>query len=510
MSPVTTESARWRRYFGARGWVAILTVLMVLGDGLCPAPCRAEFDLLTLAGRPITITGSVRGRWEVWNWFTPGNVTNGQENNRYQFQDTFVRLGAGYQIDGVKAFAELMSPALLHLPDDALAPPPQGPLGLGANYFQANSRRYSASVFLKQGYLEFHDRLQKGLYFKGGRFEFSDGADLIPADPELNWIVLTRIQQRLIGPFDYTDIARSFDGAMVRYGSDTWNFTAMYGVPTKGAFDLDGMYEISSMDVLYAALNAGPNRWWGDAIGRLFYIYYDDGRGLTKVDNRPAAVLAKDHRAIEIHTPGVDFAKTLELGPGKADCLVWAAGQLGGWGEQSQEAWAALGEVGYRFTDLPWKPWLRAGYMTTSGSGSNTGGVHGTFFQILPTARLYALFPFYNMMNNNDLSSELILRPLVNVETRTTLHNLWLSSSRDLWYQGGGAFDNRIFGYVGRPSFGHSYLATVLDTGVTWKINNHLSTYMYYGHSFGGPVASAIYAVSKQADYGYVEATVRF
>ena len=32
--------------------------------------------------------------------------------------------------------------------------------------------------------------------------------------------------------------------------------------------------------------------------------------------------------------------------------------------------------------------------MTTSGSGSNTGDVHGTFFQILPTARLYALFPF--------------------------------------------------------------------------------------------------------------------
>jgi hypothetical protein len=136
--------------------------------------------------------------------------------------------------------------------------------------------------------------------------------------------------------------------------------------------------------------------------------------------------------------------------------------------------------------------------------------VHGTFFQILPTARLYALFPFYNMMNSNDLSSELILTPVANLETRTTLHNLWLSSSRDLWYQGGGAFDNLLFGYVGRPSFGHSYLATVLDTGVTWKINSHLRTYIYYGHAFGGSVASAIYAVSKQADYGYVEATVSF
>src|SRR5258707_15801462 len=119
MSPATTESARWRRYLGAGGWGAILTVLMVLGDGLRPAPCRAGFDLFTLAGQPITITGSVRGREEVWNWFTPGNVSNGQEKNRYQFQDTFVRLGGGYEIHGVKAFVELMSPALLNLPDDA-------------------------------------------------------------------------------------------------------------------------------------------------------------------------------------------------------------------------------------------------------------------------------------------------------------------------------------------------------------------------------------------------------
>ncbi len=53
-----------------------------------------------------------------------------------------------------------------------------------------------------------------------------------------------------------------------------------------------------------------------------------------------------------------------------------------------QESWAAVGEAGYRFVNAAWKPCLRAGYTATSGSGSNTGDVHGTFFQILPTARL--------------------------------------------------------------------------------------------------------------------------
>jgi hypothetical protein len=487
-----------------------IVALATMAGWLCATPCHAELDLLDVAGQPLTISGTMRARWEVWNWFTPGKVANGQDNNRYFFEDMFVRLGAGYQINGVKAFAELMTPALLNLPDNAAAPAPQGALGLGATYYTANNHQYGASVFLKQGYLEFRDKLEQGTYLKGGRFEFADGTDLIPRDPELRWLVKMRIQQRLIGPFDYTDIARSFDGALARYGSPQWNLTAMYGVPTKGAFDLDGMDEIRNMDLVYAALNAGPNRWWGTSVGRIFYIYYDDGRGLTKVDNRPAAVRAADRRPIDIHTAGVDFARTFTLGPGKADVLLWGAGQLGGWGRLTQESWAAVGEVGYRFVKAPWKPWLRAGYTSTSGSGSKGGDVHGTFFQILPTARLYAQFPFYNMMNSNDLSSELVLAPRENIETRTTLHNLWLSSSRDLWYQGGGAYDNDFFGYAGRPSFGRAYLATLLDTGVTWKVNRHLSTYVYYGHAFGGSVASAIYPVSKQADYGYVEATFTF
>src|SRR5579885_1226582 len=267
---------------------AAVAAARLLGTGLC----HAEVDLFEVGGQPLTLTGTMRARPEVWNWFTPGKVRNGNDDHRYHFYDTFVRLGAGYQIDGIKAFAELMSPALLHLPDDAAAPAPQGALGLGATYYQANSHRSSASVFLKQAYLEFHDQLEQGTYLKGGRFEFADGADLMPQDPELRWLVTRRIQQRLIGPFDYTDVARSFDGALARYGSARWNLTAMYGVPTKGAFDLDGMDEIKNMDVVYAALNAGPNRWWGQSLGRVFYIYYDDGRGLTKADNRPSAARA--------------------------------------------------------------------------------------------------------------------------------------------------------------------------------------------------------------------------
>lgn len=64
---------------------------------------------------------------------------------------------------------------------------------------------------------------------------------------------------------------------------------------------------------------------------------------------------------------------------------------------------------------------------------------------------------------------QLILDPVKDIDWRSEIHGLWLASSYDLMYSGGGAFDSHIFGYSGRPSKGQSYIGTELDTGATWK-----------------------------------------
>lgn len=476
-----------------------------------PQASFADIDIFNIAGQPVYFTENTRVREEVWNWFDPGKISAPNNDNQYQFLGGFSRWGVGYKIDGVTLYGELMSPYLLHLPNDALASSPQGALGLGANYFQIHANVYDASVFLKQGFLAFDDVFTTGLHVKGGRFEFFDGAEFMPADldPQLKWIVLNRIQQRLIGNFGFSDIQRSFDGAAASYGQGRWQVTAMYGVPTKGVFDLQGMDEIKRTDVVYAALNARPAFSSGDSLARLFYIYYDDGRGIPKVDNSPHPS-TPDTRPIDIHTVGVDFARALQIGPGTADFLVWGAGQLGAWGHLTQESWAAVGEMGYQLTDVAWKPWLRLGYTTTSGDGNPNDSVHGTFFQILPTARIYAQFPFYNMMNLNDASAQLLLAPLASLQASTSLHGLWLSSSKDLWYSGGGEFDNNNFGYSGRPSSGRSYLATVLDADLKWAVNEHFAFDFYYAHAFGGSVIGSVYPAGREANYGFIEATTTF
>ncbi len=116
------------------------------------------------------------------------------------------------------------------------------------------------------------------------------------------------------------------------------------------------------------------------------------------------------------------------------------------------------------------------------------------------------MFPFFNLMNLNDAMGQLILAPSWNTELQGSLHGLWLSSNRDLWYTGGGAFDDRLFGYVGRPSSRRSYLGTLFDWQLSWKVSPYLTMILYYGHAFGGDVISAIYPGGKQADYGFIEA----
>lgn len=167
-----------------------------------------------------------------------------------------------------------------------------------------------------------------------------------------------------------------------------------------------------------------------------------------------------------------------------------------------------VAEAGYRLDRTPWTPWLRFGYTIGSGDGDQSDSTHNTFFQILPTPRLYAMTPLYNMMNINDAMAQLVLNPLANIEIQSSLHGLWLDAKKDRWYSGGGAFDNRIFGYAARPSNGYGYLGSLADLQVTWKMNSYFALQLYYGHIFGGSVAGSVYPSGREGDYGFIQTTV--
>ena len=329
------------------------------------------------------------------------------------------------------------------------------------------------------------------------------GQETHPQNAAVNWLQTNRIAQRLVGNFGFTNAQRSFDGADAHYGKGSWNVTVMAGRADQGVFNMNGNPELN-VDVQYLAVSQSvlsQHLLW-----RAFAIGYHDGRtGLTKTDNRALAVRQMDHKNVRIGTYGGDLLATLPAGPGKVDFLLWGAFQNGSWGELTHSANAAAIEGGYQFGAGSRAPWLRGGWFRGSGDSNASDDRHTTFFQILPTPKLYARFPFYNLMNSTDEFVQVIDKPAKKLAVRSDLHWLQLTSSKDLWYQGGGAYDNKVFGYVGRPANGRSSLSSVADASVGWQATRTVAVNFYYGYAWGKSVVKKIYPADDNAQFGYVE-----
>ena len=99
-------------------------------------------------------------------------------------------------------------------------------------------------AILRQGWFGAKNTLGSGLSVRGGRQFYLDGVEASAVHPNLKWIQSWRIGQRLIGPFDYTHVGRSFDGGQVAYDTDNWNLTGFGFVPTYGGFEIDANREL--------------------------------------------------------------------------------------------------------------------------------------------------------------------------------------------------------------------------------------------------------------------------
>ncbi len=454
----------------------------------------------------VAFTFSERARVEFVDWFRPPSDVARAGVERYTFLGSQLRAGLRGTFPHFQFALELQYTQLLGLPDDATLPAPFGSLGPGATYFSQNRDSNPGEAFVKQGHITFR---RSGFAATLGRFEISDGVETLPGDPTLAWVKRSRLAERLVGPFGYTHVTRSFDGVRFAYDRPDWNATAFASRPTQGGFEVSANREIHGVGIAGLAVTAKQPIAQSPTDFRLFYLYYEDRRrGPVKVDNRPLELRRADRDPIHVDTWGGHAAMVREVGPGTVDGLVWAVFQTGEWGTLEHDAWGYAVEAGYQLSRVGGAPWLRVGYNRSSGDKDPADGNHGTFFQVLPTARIYAQFPFFNLMNNEDLFVQLIVKPHPRLTLRSDLHRLRLSEASDLWYAGGGATNERVFGFSGTPSGGRKDLALLADLGLNLKLSQKLTAYAYVGRAWGRDVVRKSFA-GENATYGYLELTFR-
>ncbi|MGA2715994.1 MAG: alginate export family protein [Bryobacteraceae bacterium] len=455
----------------------------------------------------VNFTATLRAREYVWNWFE----ATGTYNNQYAYSGDLLRLNFAEKAGAVDFDEEIAVPFLLDMPSNATAPAPQGALGLGSNYFTSNSNhQYAAMAFAKQLYARYHFGTKESQSLQAGRFEFNDGSELTPKNATLATLKRDRISQRLIGTFAFSDVGRSFDGLHYDWAQPgSADFTLIAATPTRGVFQTDG-WGWNRVAFAYAAFT----KQWGHgnhaADTRVFAIDYDDFRHILKTDNRPAAVKKGDTENIHLQTWGAHSLHALTTKAGTLDALGWGAFQTGRWGTQTQRSYAFDVEGGYQPVILPMvKPWVRIGYTMGSGDGNANDNRHETFFQILPTPRPYARFPFFNMMNTEDAFAALVLRPHSKVTISSEAHTLRLTNANDLWYSGGGVYQPWTFGYTGRAVSGQRSLANLYDTSVEYRANRHMTFTAYLGYAQGKAIMHQIYPAGANGQFGYLEALFR-
>jgi hypothetical protein len=446
-------------------------------------------------GSPVSVSVYDRTRADAWDWFAAP-----PKSNTYGYVESLVRIGVAQSVRRWDWQLELSQPTVLDAPDDAVSSiTAQGQLGLGGTYYASNINSYPAAAFLKQGFVRFDGEDTK---LRLGRFEFFDGQEVQAKNSTIGWLQSNRIAQRLIGNFGFSDAQRSFDGIDAKYDAGGVDITAMAARSDQGVFNMNGNPELN-VDLQYLALTRSEFK--GHLLWRGFAAGYHDGRLMTKTDNRALAVRTADHENIRIGTYGGDLLAAVPAGPGQFDFLFWGALQNGKWGELGHSANAVALESGYQIGKQPQAPWLRGGWFRSSGDNNAADGTNNTFFQMLPKTRVYARLPFYNLMNSTDGFVQLMDKPVKKLALRSDLHWLQLTSAKDLWYQGGGAYDNKVFGFTGRPANGSSSLASVADISADWQATKNVALNFYYAYAQGKTVVAAIYPTDRNMQYGYVE-----
>lgn len=486
-----------------------------LADANAPAPSPVPADASATpaqGGAPattadvikfgnVTVTGSLRSRLYVWNWFQPATG-----ENQYQYLGDLMRLGFAETSQKWDWNAELAVPFLIGLPSQATDAAPQGALGLGSNYYGANHNdKYAAMIFPKQLYLRLHGLGSEASKLQIGRFLFSDGGEIAPKDATLATLKRDRVSQRLLGDFGWSDVGRSFDGLHYTFDTPSNDFTFVAATPTRGVYQVDG-WGWNRIGFGYAAYTHEWGKGRHAADFRLFALEYDDFRHILKTDNRPTNARKGDTENIRINSFGGHSLHVFTTGAGPLDFLAWGAIQTGRWGVQQQLSYAYDLEGGWQPKILPRvKPWLRGGYTVGSGDGNPNDNKHETFFEVLPTPRPYARFPFYNMMNMKDRFGALVMRPQPKITISSEFHSLGLASVNDLWYTGGGAYQPWSFGYTGRAVAGRRSLGNLYDTSFEYRATRKVTLTLYLGYTQGLAVIEHIYPGGKDGQFGYAE-----
>ena len=387
---------------------------------------------------------------------------------------------------------------------DSYNVPNDASFGPGASYYSL-SRNDTAPSMVGLAELSLTAKPTTAMTATIGRQVFKDGAEPPTGNARLDALQENRIAERLIGPWEWVNVARRFDGASAAYNATTWDASAFGARILQGGLAYaDAFAPLDGVQTAGGAIAAKPGTLLPNTSVRLFDIGYRDYRPVidTTLGDR-----------LYINTVGADLVGVYPLGPGMLDGLLWGAYQSGRYGTKTQSAEAFLLEGGYGLPHAAWAPWLRVGVDYASGGTPNDANTHTTFVNLAPTNhKFYGIQDLNSFQNLTDYFVQLMLQPVAKVKLDLQDHAFRLSNDRDTWYAGSGPAADSANGITARPGAGTLgvNIGNEVDLVATWTPIKRVNIQAGYSHFEGGAAARAVYPVKSVTNFFYAQTSFKY
>ncbi|RYG26709.1 hypothetical protein EON82_02310 [bacterium] len=276
--------------------------------------------------------------------------------------------------------------------------------------------------------------------------------------------------QRLIGPLEWSNVPRSFDGLHV----DSGKWLAY-------AFKL-GVARPMPRDARVAGASYVERSYQVNAI-----LKHNE-------------VVGGDEDIVTInpwfHRPYGAWNVDLE-----------GALQYGDFGARKQEAWALHGQVGYA---VDAKTGLYV--VANAASGGGDSDTRRTFDTLYPTAHnLYGLADMVGWQNSREISFGVTHRPRPNLSLRAAYHRFWLADAKDAWYNALGVPNGRVGGVFVDPT-GRSGrdLGSEIDLEATYGFRKNITFSGGVAAFSPGSFVRRVSGDDRTQVFGYLQAQFRF
>lgn len=302
--------------------------------------------------------------------------------------------------------------------------------------------------------------------------------------------------QRLVGPAEWNNILRTFDGGKLSWRSETWDADAFWVRPVAFGAVTEAQLQSDHPDLT-------------QQLSGVFSTY----RGIEKqsIDLYFLQVVSYNAPITPAFPVDSSLSTVGSRWEGRRENWLWefeGGYQFGRYAQANQSAGFAVAGVGYELAERRFKPSTWVYYDWASGNANPDSGTHGTFNQLFPWAHKYlGWMDLVARQNIRDLNIQQNFS--FTPKTRLTLwyHIFHLDQARDALYNAAGApIRDSPSGSAGR------YVGQELDTLFQIRVNARIDVIFGYSHFFAGSFIKATNpaGVSGNADFYYSQWTWRF